>query len=326
MKFSVIVPVYSRPQEMEEFLASLAKQTDKDFEVIVMEEPSHNQCDGVCDRYRMAGLDVKHYAVHVGRSERRNEGIRKAGGDYLLLFDSDCIIPPQYMETVRNALTDSYVDCFGGPDSADSSFSDVQLAVNYSMTSMMTTGGIRGGMKRVDKFLPRSFNMGFSREVFDRIGGYRDMIGEDTDLSLRIKEAGFSVRLIKEAYVYHKRRLTLRKFYRQVNTFGKARVLLTKLHPGSLKLTHLFPACFAIGNVLLVLMSIIMCQWLWLLPIVLYVAAIFVESYVRNRRWRVAFLSVATSYIQMFGYGIGFMDEMITHRATDMAAERLYRQ
>ena len=326
IKFSIIVPVYSRPDEMDELLCSLECQEDKDFEVIVMEEPSQNQCGSVCLKYRERGLDVKHFTLHTGRSERRNEGMRRAGGNYFLLFDSDCILPPHYIKTVRRALTDSYVDCFGGPDAADGTFSDIQMAVNYSMTSFMTTGGIRGGMKNVDKFLPRAFNMGFSREVFAKTEGYREMIGEDIDLSLRIKEAGFSVRLIKEAFVYHKRRLDLRKFYRQVNTFGKARVLLARLHPGSLKVAHLFPACFAVGNMLLVLLAAFTCQWLWLLPLIVYAVAIFTESYVKNRRFRVAALSVLTSYAQMFGYGLGFMDELFTHKASKVAAEQMYRQ
>ena len=182
IKFSIIVPVYSRPDEMDELLCSLECQEDKDFEVIVMEEPSQNQCGSVCLKYRERGLDVKHFTLHTGRSERRNEGMRRAGGNYFLLFDSDCILPPHYIKTVRRALTDSYVDCFGGPDAADGTFSDIQMAVNYSMTSFMTTGGIRGGMKNVDKFLPRAFNMGFSREVFAKTGGYREMIGEDIEL------------------------------------------------------------------------------------------------------------------------------------------------
>lgn len=323
--FSIIVPVYNRPQEMDEFLASLAAQSDCDFEVVVMEGTCKNSCRTVCDRYADR-LNIQFHSRDTGRSDRRNEGMRLAKGNYFMLFDSDCILPKDYVATVRGALQCDYVDCYGGPDSADNTFSDMQLAVNYSMTSIMTTGGIRGGMKNVNKYLPRAFNMGFSRTVFDRTGGYLEMIGEDVDLSMRIKEAGFSVRLIKSAYVYHKRRVSLKGFYKQTNTFGKARVLLSWRHPGSLKLMHLFPSCFAIGNIGLLLFAILFRSWWWLLPIAVYVTAILVESLLKNRRLKVAFLSVVTSYAQLCGYGFGYIDEFVTRRASRKSSETLYRQ
>lgn len=325
IRFSIIVPVYNRPDEMGELLASLAGQTDRDFEVLVMEGVCIHSCKSVCEEY--AGkLDIRYCQRDTGRSARRNEGMEIASGNYFLLFDSDCILPVYYIEVLRKALTSHYVDCYGGPDSADATFTDLQLAVNYSMTSVFTTGGIRGGMKNVGKYLPRAFNMGFSREVFERTGGYLDMIGEDVDLSMRIKECGFSVELIPQAVVFHKRRVTLKGFYRQVNTFGKARVLLTGRHPGSLKLVHLFPACFAVGNIGLVLLAIVFLSVWWLLPIALYISLIFIGSLVRNRNIRVAMLSVVTSYVQLCGYGFGFVDELFTHRASRLASESLYRQ
>lgn len=325
LKFSVIVPVYNRPDEMRELLESLALQTDRNFEVIVMEGVCERSCSPICDAYSDR-LDIRYYQRNTGRSARRNEGMYLASGNYFLLFDSDCILPPSYIELVRKALTDHYVDCYGGPDSADSTFTGLQLAINYSMTSIMTTGGIRGGMKNVKKYLPRAFNMGLSREVFGRTGGYLDIIGEDVDLSMRIKECGFSVELIPQAVVYHKRRVSLKGFYRQVNTFGKARILLSKRHPGSLKLMHLFPSCFAVGNVGLLLLALIFMSAWWLAPIALYVLLIFIESLVKNRRLHVAFLSIITSCLQLYGYGFGFIDELLTHRASDKASETLYRQ
>ena len=325
MKFSVIVPVYNRPDEMVEFLDSLAAQEDCDFEVMVMEAPSEHTCQQLCASYE-GRLNITHILKDSSRSDRRNEGMRLASGDYFMLFDSDCILPPNYIKVVREALEANYCDCYGGPDSANASFSDLQLAVNYAMTSIMTTGGIRGGMKNVNNYLPRAFNMGLSKMVFETVGGYREMIGEDVDLSMRIKEAGFSVRLIPEAVVVHKRRLTLKKFYKQVNTFGKARVLLSKVHPHSLKLMHLFPTCFALGNILLILISIITLSWLWILPLIVYIIALFVESLCRNRSVKVALLSIVCSYIQMFGYGLGFIEELITGKASKQSAEQLYRQ
>lgn len=325
LEFSIIVPVYNRPQEMEEFLDGLARQTDQDFEVMVMEGRCQNSCRGVCGSFSDR-LNIRFYERESGRSERRNEGMSLASGNYFLLFDSDCVLPDNYIATLRKELTENYVDCFGGPDTADSTFTDLQLAINYSMTSIMTTGGIRGGMKNTAKYLPRAFNMGFSREVFLKAGGYLDMIGEDVDLSMRIKEAGFSIRLIKKAYVYHKRRVSLSGFYRQVNTFGKARVLLSTRHPGSLKIMHLFPSCFALGNIALILLALIFCNFWWVSPLILYVLMILVESTVKYRRIKVAMLSVVTSYLQLCGYGFGYIDEFITRRASRRSAETLYRQ
>lgn len=324
MNFSIIVPVYNRPAEMEEFLCSLAGQTDRDFEVMVMEGECQQSCREVCARYADR-LNIRFLTDNTGRSARRNRGMREATGDYFMLFDSDVILPSNYVATVRSALTNNYSDCYGGPDAADDSFTPLQLAINYSMTSIMTTGGIRGAMKNVNKYLPRAFNMGFSREVFEQTGGYLDMIGEDVDLSMRIKEEGFSVRLIHEAVVYHKRRISLKGFFRQTHTFGRARILLTQRHPGSLKLTHLLPSAFLIGNILLILLALLW-RWWCVLPLVAYIIMLFTESLIKNRSARVAFLSIATAYAQLVGYGSGFIAEMITRRASKAAAETLYRQ
>ena len=339
IRLSIIVPVYNRPDEVTELLESLANQTNKDFEVLIMEGDSPNRCDEVCVRYADRVNVHHHFYPEYSRSQRRNKGMDLATGNYFLFFDSDCIIPPKYIAIVREKLQNDYVDCYGGPDSADQDFSDVQLAINYSMTSMMTTGGIRGGTKKVDKFLPRTFNMGFSKEVYDKVGGFKDIIGEDIDQSLRIREAGFTTRLIKEASLFHKRKIDLKKFYKQVNTFGKARILLTTLHPSSFKLVYLLPTCFFLGNVFLVLMALIALiarccgdsafgqwWWVWLLPIALYILAIFCESLIKNKKIKVALLSILTSYIQLCGYGIGFLDEFFTRRASKKSQETIYSQ
>lgn len=323
LKFSIVVPVYNRPEEIEELLSSLSNQTDRDFEVVVMEAVGGKSCEQVCRKYADK-LEIKFVREDTDRSARRNHGMQLAKGNYFILFDSDCIIPKNYIFTLRRLLTEDYVDCYGGPDAAMADFSVVQRAVNYSMTSFFTTGGIRGAMKDVHKYLPRAFNMGFSRFVFEKIGGYRQMIGEDVDLSMRIKEAGFSVKLIKECYVYHKRRVTLLSFYRQVNTFGKARVLLSKLHPHGLKLTHLLPTFFVLGNLLL--LGLTFYRWYFILPLLLYILLLFLHSFVLNRDIRVALLSPITAYLQLFGYGVGFIQEFVTGKASKSAAETLYRQ
>lgn len=325
LAFSIIVPVYNRPQEIEEFLMGLNSQSDKNFEVIILEAPSKNSCKHICEKYDKY-FSVRYICDNSGRSTRRNMGMKIAKGNYFLLFDSDCILPSDYIKTIRHILSTEYTDCYGGPDNAGKDFSILQRAVNYSMTSFMTTGGIRGNTKNTDNFLPRAFNMGFSKEVFLKTKGYYEIIGEDVDLSMRIKEAGFKIKLIKEAFVYHKRRLNLHKFYKQVNTFGKARILLSKLHPNSAKLIHLFPSLFTIGNISLILVSIVFLNLWVLLPIFAYILAIFIESLIKNKNIRVAVLAIITSYIQLFGYGIGFINELITHKASKKIAESLYRQ
>src|SRR5574344_2692821 len=250
MLFSVIIPVYNRPDEIAELLDSLAVQTDMSFEVLVLEDDSPHKCEDICLSYQDR-LDIKYFfRPGLSRSERRNLGMDQAKGDYYLLFDSDCIITPDYIAIVKQCLLQDYADCFGGPDSADNNFSDLQKAINYSMTSIMTTGGIRGATKKKESFSPRSFNMGISKKCYTQVGGYRNMIGEDIDLSLRIKEAGFKTLLYPNAYVYHKRRVDICKFFHQVYTFGKARILLSKLHPGSLKIVHLLPMAFVLGSIL----------------------------------------------------------------------------
>ena len=332
-RFSIIIPVYNRPDEVSELLYSLSKQTDKGFEVLVIEDGSSVPCEEVCKQYEKV-LDLKYYfKPNSGRSETRNYGIARATGDWFIIYDSDVIVPPQYIATVRAELAKQpEVDCYGGPDAADASFSDVQKAINYSMTSIMTTGGIRGATKNKSKFSPRSFNMGISRKCFETVGGYKNMIGEDIDLSIRIQQAGFKTTLIPEAYVYHKRRVDLKKFFRQVNTFGKGRVLLGEMHPGSTKLVHLLPAVFVLGHLALALalaLALICGAGWWslliLAPIVLYVLGIFTESLIKNKSVKIACLSIVAAYMQLFGYGTGFLGECLTHKARKKKQEELYK-
>ncbi|MDR2293394.1 MAG: glycosyltransferase [Prevotellaceae bacterium] len=324
IQFSIVVPVMNRPNEVKEFLESLSQQTDKDFEIIIMEGPSSQTCDEICKNYSKE-LDIKHIKNQIlSRSIRRNSGIEAATGNYIIFFDSDCILPPQYIETVRKQLNENYADCFGGPDNANESFNTLQKAINYSMTSTFTTGGIRGG--KSENFLPRAFNMGFSKKIYEKIGGYDEIIGEDIDLSMRIKEAGFSVRLIKEAFVYHKRRLTLKKFYKQTYTFGCARIVFANRHKGSLKILHLLPSCFALGNIFLVLASIILGNIWFLLPILIYICTIFIDSFMKNKKLSISLVSIFASYIQLFGYGTGFLYELITRRVSKKTVEKMYRQ
>ena len=328
--FSVIIPVYNRPDEVRELLESLSKQTLKDFEVLLIEDGSVNRCDTVAQEFDKDLNICYFYKENSGRSLTRNYGMERASGEYLIFFDSDCIIPERYFEIVKARLEEDYVDCFGGPDAAHTSFSNLQKAISYSMTSFFTTGGIRGGKKGMEKFTPRTFNMGFSKEVYKRVGGFKDMFGEDIDLSLRIQKAGFHTVLIRDAFVYHKRRVSFRSFYRQVSVFGRARVDLYLLHPESLKIVHLLPAAFVLGSLILILLSFF-CIWA-LLPLIVYFLALFFESLVCNHSLRIAGLSVLTSIIQLGGYGIGFLSafikKVVFRQTGDLNAdlERLYKK
>lgn len=321
--YSIIIPVYNRPVEVRELLDSLLLQTFEDFEVLIVEDGSAIRCDEVVKEYE-GRLNVRYFfKPNSGRSLTRNYGMERAEGEYLIFFDSDCIIPADYFQKVTDYLKETKADCFGGPDRAHASFSLMQKAISYSMTSFLTTGGIRGSKKGLEKFVPRTFNMGFSREAYLKVGGFKDMFGEDIDLSTRIRKAGFSVELFPDAYVYHKRRVSLKSFYKQVYVFGMARVDLYLMHPDSLKLVHLLPAVFVMG-VLFLLISSFICTWA-LLPLGVYVLALFLESLWVNKSLSIALLSILTSFIQLGGYGNGFIyafvRKVIFRQKVDVEAE-----
>ncbi len=307
--FSIIVPVYNRPAEVKELAESLARQTSKDFELLIIEDGSSVPCAEILEPFRNDFTIRYFFKENSGRSHTRNYGMERAEGEYLVFFDSDCIIPPDYFQTVKSELEKDYTDCYGGPDKADPSFSDLQKAINFSMTSFFTTGGIRGSKKGLEEFTPRTFNMGFSKEVYQKIGDFRDMFGEDIDMSLRIRDEMFSIRFIPEAFVYHKRRVNIRSFYRQVYVFGMARIDLFLLHPTSLKMVHVLPALFTYGSILLVFYSLWE-PW-WLLLIGVYFAFLFLVATVIYRDLFIGAISVFTSAIQLYGYGLGFIRSFI---------------
>jgi glycosyltransferase involved in cell wall biosynthesis len=308
LKISIIVPVYNRPVEIRELLESLTEQTNKDFKVIIVEDGSTFKCDHICEAFKSKLNLNYYYKINSGPGQSRNYGFEKAQGNYCIFLDSDCVLPPQYFEHVHKALSNQYVDAFGGPDEAHKNFTVLQKAINYSMTSFFTTGGIRGNSEKLDKFYPRSFNMGYSRTVFETTKGFSKMrFGEDIDMSIRILAAGFKTRLVKEAFVYHKRRTNLRQFFKQVYNSGIARINLYKIHPQSLKLVHLAPAIFTVGNLFLIV-SAILCSRLFLLPILCYVVLLFIHSTVKNKNVVIGLLTILTSYIQLLGYGFGFIN------------------
>ncbi|WP_369753885.1 glycosyltransferase family 2 protein [Flavobacterium sp. WC2409] len=312
MLFSLIIPVYNRPDEVDELLESLS-QTDykEDFEIVLVEDGSYLKCDDVLQKYS-AKLSISYYyKENSGPGDSRNFGMLKAKGDYFIIFDSDCIIPKQYLNEVDKALKENYVDCFGGPDKALDSFSDIQKAINFAMTSFLTTGGIRGGSEKIDKFQPRSFNMGLSRKAFEASKGFGNIHpGEDPDLSIRLWNLGFETKLFPNAYVYHKRRIDWEKFSIQVNKFGKARPILNSWYPKYNKLTFFFPSVFIIGFGLAVFLLIFTYDYLLKLYFV-YFLILFIVSAYQNKSVKIGYLSIVAVWKQFYGYGLGFIESYI---------------
>jgi glycosyltransferase involved in cell wall biosynthesis len=306
MKYSVVIPVYNRPQEARELLESLTEQVFKDFEVLVVEDGSSIPCKHEVEGY-MGKLNLTYLEKeNTGPGLTRNHGARSASGEYLIFFDSDCLIPKGYFQEVERELASTPVDFFGGPDRSHPSFTSIQKAISYSMTSFLTTGGIRGGKHKLDKFQPRSFNMGVTAEAFRNVEGFSSMrYGEDIDLSLRLAAAGYHSRLFPEAFVYHKRRTDFRKFYRQVFNSGFARISLQVRHRGSMKLVHLLPSAFVLGICLLLVTSYFF-PWLLVLPL-LYCLALFTDSLNKGYSACVALLCIPASWVQLVGYGMGFL-------------------
>ncbi|AWG22313.1 glycosyl transferase family 2 [Flavobacterium faecale] len=312
MFFSLIIPVYNRPDEVAELLESLAKTTYKNmFEVVLIEDGSTIPCLEVANRY-VNKLAISYYQKeNSGPGDSRNFGMTKAQGDYFIIFDSDCIIPEQYLDEVEKALAADYVDCFGGPDAALKSFSDIQKAINFTMTSFLTTGGIRGGSEKIGKFQPRSFNMGLSRKAFESSKGFGNIHpGEDPDLSIRLWELGFETRLFTNAFVYHKRRIDWDKFTLQVSKFGKARPILNSWYPKYSKLTFFFPSLFVIGFIVALILLLFNNDYLLKLYF-LYFVLLFVVSTIKNKNPKIGFLSVIAAWKQFFGYGLGFINSYI---------------
>jgi glycosyltransferase involved in cell wall biosynthesis len=312
MFFSIIIPLYNRPQEIKELLDTLTRQVYKNFEVLVIEDGSVNDAEDIVKSF--AGrLDVKYFVKeNAGQGFARNFAFERAKGDYFIIFDSDCLIPEDYLEIVNNSLSKNWLDAYGGPDAAHPSFTPTQKAISYAMTSPFTTGGIRGNKKGIGQFHPRSFNMGISRQVWEKAGGFIiTRLGEDIEYSIRIHSMGFKIGLIPDAKVYHKRRTNFLQFYKQLHFFGRARINVYKFFPGGLKTVHFFPAIFTLSLIFTVISNIFnwpvarLCNFILALIILL----IFFHSWSKNKSAKIAFLSVIASFIQLTAYGLGFMQD-----------------
>ena len=323
--YSFIIPVYNRPTEIKELLESMQElKFDAPFEVVIVEDGSTDSSEDIVEKFSKM-LNISYYRKpNSGPGDSRNFGMKRAKGNYFLILDSDVILPPYYLAEIDKALKKKFVNCFGGPDAAHGDFSTVQKAINYSMTSVLTTGGIRGGKKMVGKFQPRSFNMGLSKAAFEASGGFgRIHPGEDPDLALRLQKSGCETNLLPEAYVYHKRRIDWKKFFQQVYKFGLVRPILNKWHPESAKITFWFPTVFSAGFILSIIL--LMMGWPLLFSLyLLYFFVIFLHSLVLNTSLEIALYSVWAALVQFFGYGLGFCRSTCYLRFFNEAPEKRF--
>lgn len=324
MFFSIVIPLYNRPDELRELLTSLLHQTYKSFEVIIVEDGSTKPGDKVA-QYFDNRLDIRYFRKeNEGQGFARNYGFAQANGDYFIVFDSDILVPQNYLEIVKNDINEQGWDAFGGPDAAHASFSIIQKAISYSMTSPFTTGGIRGNKRHVGQFHPRSFNMGISKAVWESTGGYKlSRRSEDIEFSIRMINAGFKVGLIPEAFVYHKRRTSFSQFYKQTKAFGKGRIDIALLYPKELKLVHTLPTIFTSGVTVLLVLNIInlfIVTDIKLLQYIVYMGNILLIAYtvllalhalLTTKNILVALNAVVAAYTQLFAYGTGFMKNYV---------------
>ena len=325
MLFSIIIPLYNRPEEIDELLDSLTRQDDRQFEVLIIEDGSVRDAATVVARYQER-LDLQYYVKeNGGQGFARNFGFERAKGDYFIIFDSDCLIPPDYISNVRKSLQVHWLDAYGGPDAAHESFTPVQKAISYAMTSPLTTGGIRGNKKHIGPFHPRSFNMGLSRKVWQEVGGFMlTRLGEDIEYSIRIQRAGFTTGLIPEAFVYQKRRTSFLQFYKQLHFFGRARINIYKHFPEELRLVHFFPAVFTVFLSVTILLNVFagLADWLAVLRLLantvlgIYLLLLFGHALFSTRSLVVAVLSVWAALIQLTAYGMGFIQDFIRRANT----------
>ena len=308
LNFSFIIPVYNRPQEIKELLKSFIKQDYKEnFEIIIVEDGSTIISKEIVSSFS-SKLNISYYfKENSGPGDSRNYGMQRAKGNYFIILDSDCILPSHYLIKVDSFLKNSYYNCYGGADAAHSSFSSLQKSINYVMTSYLTTGGIRGSENSISRFEPRSFNMGISKKAFEITNGFAKIHpGEDPDLSQRILKAGFKTTFIPNAFVYHKRRISWSKFYLQVKKFGMVRPILNNWHPTSSKITYWLPTFFVLFTILTIIFSVVINIY-FILPLVVYVSLIFLDSSTKNKSILVGVLSVFALFVQFFGYGIAFL-------------------
>lgn len=308
LSYSFIIPVYNRPQEIKELLESFTKlEFSKSYEIVIVEDGSSETSEAIVSSFSEVLKISYFYKENSGPGASRNSGMERAKGNYFIILDSDCLLPPHYLEVVNDFLNINFYHCYGGADAAHASFTSLQKAINYVMTSFYTTGGIRGSEKSISNFEPRSFNMGISKEAFSKTEGFAKIHpGEDPDLSQRILKQGFKTTFIPNAFVYHKRRISWRKFYTQVKKFGMVRPILNKWHPQASKITFWFPTCFVFFTLASIVLAIFY-RWEFLIPLLSYTGLLFLDSSFKNKSIYIGVLSAIALYVQFFGYGLAFL-------------------
>jgi len=325
LQYSFIIPVYNRPDEIKELLQSFRDlEGNIPFEIVIIEDGSTIDCKGVVDSFT-SDLNISYYnKPNSGPGDSRNYGMHKAKGNYFIILDSDCLLPPQYLKVVSRELNNNYVDCFGGPDAADESFTNLQKAINFAMTSFITTGGIRGSKSKNKKFQPRSFNMGISKAAFEASGGFgRIHPGEDPDLSLRLNALGFKTVLLNEAFVYHKRRISWSKFYKQVHKFGLVRPILSLWHPKSERFIYWLPTLFCLGLILAIVLAVFGYNFL-IVIFGLYIAFAFLTALYQTKSIGIALQAILAIGVQFFGYGFGFLKSTFVIKVLKKKPESYY--
>ena len=307
---SFVIPVFNRPNEIDELLNSFCLQKEsKDFEIVIIEDGSSNKCDKIIKNYKNLNISY-YYKDNSGPGDSRNFGMNKAKGSYFIILDSDIILPENYCTILIDNLSKNFSDCFGGVDDSHSSFNNFQKAVSFSMTSLITTGHVRGG-SRSKNFQPRSFNMGISKEAFSKSGGFGKIHpGEDPDLSIRLKKAGFRTVLYENLKVFHKRRVSIKSFFKQVYKFGVARSILNHKFPDTRKITYWFPSIFSFIFFISIILVLLKIESVIFTIYSFYFLLVFILSSIKNNIW-VGFLSIITTLIQFFGYGYGFIRSLI---------------
>lgn len=312
MFFSVIIPVFNRPGEAKELLESLAQQSEKDFEVILVEDGSEFTCEKVVEEYH-SKFPVRYlFQENQGQGFARNNGMKIAKGDFFVILDSDVILPPDYLSLLKKAVSSRKLDAFGGPDAADQSFTPLQKAMDFAMTSFLTTGGIRGKLKDPAKFQARGFNMGVSRQVFNKTGGFLDPNkAEDIEWSMRIKKEGFRLELVQEAFVFHKRKNTLKSFAHQAFSFGRNRVNVSRFHSEAIQAVHMMPAFFLLFC-LSMFFTQVLAKSLFAIQLLLigsWSILILISASQKFQSVNTGFLSLITSFVQLLSYGLGLIWE-----------------
>ncbi len=327
LSFSFIVPVYNRPQEIRELLDSFSVlEYDTPYEIVIVEDGSTETAKDVVEAYSSLHNISYYYKENSGPGDSRNYGMERAKGNYFIILDSDVLLPAHYLETVSAFLQKEFYHCYGGSDAAHMSFNPIQKAINYTMTSFITTGGIRGNKIQLSKFEPRSFNMGISREAFRHTRGFSKIHpGEDPDLSHRIRKAGFETTYIPNAFVYHKRKISWSKFYQQVKKFGLVRPILSKWHPESARITFWFPTVFVAFVLASIIMSAIV-NWFFIIPLLAYLVTVFIDASYKNKSLKIGILVIGALFVQFFGYGLAFLKSTFFIRVLNKPPEKQFPQ